>query len=101
MTRVANATESAKLAWNACARLEKLAHGACSSDYLTSKERNAATRVVRAAVDYLNNHQGNHWPKTFCYGGKRFYLSVSNFERVSLGRFEGERVLSSDYGALP
>lgn len=100
MTRAANATESAKLAWNACERLGKLAPGACSSDPLTSKERAAATRVVRAAVGYLNNHQGRCWPKTFCYGGKRFYLSVSSFGRVKLGRVEGERVLSSGYGAV-
>lgn len=96
MTQAANATESAKLAWNACERMEKLAPWGC----LTSKERAAATRVVRAAVDYLKNHKGKCWPKTFCYGGKRFYLSVSNFGRVRLGRVEGGRVLSSGYGAV-
>lgn len=100
MTRAANATESAKLVLNACKRLEKLAPDARSSNRLTSKEKAAGTRVIRAAVDYLNNHQGKNWPKTFCYGGKRFYLSVTNLGRARLGRVEWACFVSSGCGAV-
>lgn len=94
-----NERQIAKLAWQACEAVTANAHlGGNPIRHITEDQMLAAQKVVRAAACYVNGRGRRKLPKTFSYGGKRFYLAGSNLGRLFLGRYEGERALASGFG---
>lgn len=93
-------SREALLAWKACERLAASPRNQRPDSLLTPEEYAAAVLALRSAADCCRQYHGRRFPKTFVFGGKRFYLATSNLGRVFLGRFEGERVLASGYGSI-